>query len=41
MLAQLNADELDWGKEVCCLTSRLWAILMLKEILILELPNAI
>lgn len=30
-----------WGKEVCCLTSWLWAILMLKEILILELPNAI
>lgn len=41
MLAQLNANELEWGKEICCLTSRIWAILMLKEILILELPNAI
>ena len=40
LLTQLNADELDWEKEDCCLTSWLWAILTLKEILILELPNA-
>lgn len=40
LMAQLSAEELGWEKEDSRFTSWLWAILMLKEILILELPKA-